>query len=203
MPTMTRRDLLRIPLAFPLASPAQTGSARMNVLFIAVDDLNNRIGCYGDPVVKTPNIDRFARRGVRFDRAYCNYALCNPSRTSLLSGKRPETTRIFGNTTPPRTYLGDVAFLPEHFRAHGYFTARVGKIARGLFEDAVTWDISESLAGVPLAPRKKSNGGVKDEDNPPAGGGGGEGLPLTWTPTSHSDAEEPDGATARRIVEII
>ena len=118
----------------------------MNVLFIAVDDLNNRIGCYGDPVVKTPHIDRFARRGVRFDRAYCNYALCNPSRTSLLSGRRPETTRIFGNT-PPRTYLGDIAFLPEHFKAQGYFTARVGKIAHGLFEDAVSWDISENRAG--------------------------------------------------------
>ena len=117
----------------------------MNVLFIAVDDLNNRIGCCGDPVVKTPHIDRFARRGVRFDRAYCNYALCNPSRTSLLSGRRPETTRIFGNT-PPRTYLGDIAFLPEHFKAQGYFTARVGKNAHGLFEDAVSWDISESRA---------------------------------------------------------
>jgi len=196
---MTRRDLLRIPLAFPLASPAQTGSARMNVLFIAVDDLNNRIGCYGDPVVRTPNIDRFARRGVRFDRAYCNYALCNPSRTSLLSGKRPETTRVFGNTTPPRTYLGDSVFLPEYFRAQGYFTARVGKIAHGLFEDAVSWDISESHAGVPLPARKKGPGAMQDEDN--AGGGGG--VPLSWTPTNRPDEQEPDGATARRIVEII
>jgi len=175
----------------------------MNVLFIAVDDLNNRIGCYGDPVVKTPNIDRFARRGVRFDRAYCNYALCNPSRTSLLSGKRPETTRIFGNSTPPRTYLGAVAFLPEHFKAQGYFTARVGKIAHGLFEDAVSWDISESRAGVPLPARQNGAGAAKDEDNPAGGGAGGGGIPLSWTPTNHSDEQEPDGATARRIVEII
>ena len=175
----------------------------MNVLFIAVDDLNNRIGCYGDPVVKTPNIDRFARRGVRFDRAYCNYALCNPSRTSLLSGKRPETTRIFGNSTPPRTYLGAVAFLPEHFKAQGYFTARVGKIAHGLFEDAVSWDISESRAGVPLPARQNGAGAAKDEDNPAGGGAGGGGIPLSWTATNHSDEQEPDGATARRIVEII
>src|SRR5437870_235631 len=122
---LTRRELLWTPLAAPLAL-AQRGNAKLNVLLVAVDDLNNRIGCYGDPIVKTPNIDRLARRGVRFDRSYCNYPLCNPTRTSLLSGRRPEVTRIYDNITAPRTYLGNTVFLPEYFRAHGYFTARVG-----------------------------------------------------------------------------
>src|ERR1051326_4570398 len=97
----TRRDLLWMPLAAPFASLAQRKSPT-NVLLIAVDDLNNRIGCYGDPVVKTPNIDRLSHRGVRFDHAYCNYPLCNPTRTSLLSGRRPETTRVFDRSEERR-----------------------------------------------------------------------------------------------------
>ncbi len=195
---LTRRDLLWTPLAGPLASMAQRGARKTNVLLVAVDDLNNRIACYGDPVVKTPNIDRLGRHGVRFDRSFCNYPLCNPTRTSLLSGKRPETTRIWDNNTPPRTYLGDVVFLPEYFKANGYFTARVGKIAHGSYEDAVTWDISESRAGVALS---KRGGQVRDEDHTKAG----RGAPnkLSWTPTNRPDAEEPDGATARRIVQLI
>src|SRR5512136_1746124 len=105
----TRRDVLRMPLAAPLAALAQTknlprSNRKLNMLLIAVDDLNNRIGCYGDPIVKTPNIDRLNRHAVRFDRSYCNYPLCNPTRTSLLSGRRPETTQIYNNTTPPRTH---------------------------------------------------------------------------------------------------
>jgi uncharacterized sulfatase len=192
----TRRDLLWMPLAARLAALAQR-KPPFNVLLIAVDDLNTRIGCYGDPVVKTPNIDRLARRGVRFDHAYCNYPLCNPTRTSLLSGRRPEVTRIYDNNTPPRTYLGDVVFLPEYYKAQGYFTARVGKIAHGRYEDAVKWDISESVAGIPLGWK---GGKVPDEDSTKEGQGEGK---LSWTPTNRPDEKEPDGATARRIAQLI
>ncbi len=187
----TRRQWLATASAAPWL--ARAAATPRNVLMIAVDDLNNRIGCYGDPVVKTPNIDRLAARGVRFDRAYCNYPLCNPSRTSLLSGRYPDTTRVFDNRTPPRTHLGGIPFLPEHFRKHGYFTARVGKIAHGLFEDAVEWDISEFAAGRqgarPAARRREA--------------AGGEAAKLSWQATGNEDAAEPDGRTARRIAQLM
>ncbi|MCS7193234.1 MAG: sulfatase-like hydrolase/transferase, partial [Armatimonadetes bacterium] len=93
-------DLALLPLLFP--APGTTRAKPLNVLFIAVDDLNRRLGCFGDPLAKTPNIDRLAERGVVFRRAYCQYPLCNPSRTSLLSGLYPTETRIMDNNTPPR-----------------------------------------------------------------------------------------------------
>src|ERR1700747_3917188 len=114
---MRRRYLAVLLLCFcPSILRAEETPRKPNVLFIAGDALTTCLGCYGHPVVKSPNIDRLAARGVRFDRSYCQYPLCNPSRTSLLSGRRPDVTRIFNNNTPPRTYLGDVVFLPEHFR---------------------------------------------------------------------------------------
>lgn len=118
-------------------------SPRPNVVLIVADDLGCRLGCYGDPTAQTPHLDRLAARGVRFDRAYCQYPVCNPSRTSFLSGLRPETTGIRDNVTQPRHKLPGWPFLPEQFRRHGYRTVKLGKIfhtGRG-FEDPPSWDL--------------------------------------------------------------
>src|SRR5207302_10336292 len=112
---------------FFLAATASAADRKLNVLFIVSDDLNCSLGCYGDKVTQSPNIGRLAARGVRFERAYCNYPVCNASRTSFLSGRRPETTKVLGNGTEPRIALGpDFKFLPEYFHDHGYFTASIG-----------------------------------------------------------------------------
>lgn len=124
------------------ALQAAEAKPRLNVLLVVADDLNNDLGCYGHPVVKSPNIDRLAAGGVRFDRAWCQYPVCNASRTSFLSGRRPETTGIVDNTVPPRARLKDAVMLPEHFRHNGYTTIKVGKIFHtgDAFEDPRSWD---------------------------------------------------------------
>jgi uncharacterized sulfatase len=117
---------------FMLASPACFAEApnvqrKMNVLFIVSDDLGNYLGTYGEPV-KSPNLDALAARGVRFDRAYCQYPLCGPSRCSFMSGLRPDTIGVFKLNLPVRYKLKNVVTLPQVFRNNGYFSARVGKI---------------------------------------------------------------------------
>ena len=115
-------SLLLSPLASLHAAPPKP-----NVLFIISDDLNCRIGCYGDPVARTPNIDRLAARGVRFDRAYCQYPLCNATRSSVLSGRYPTTTGVLDNDT---WLLLDEnqSTLPDFFAAQGYRAEQIGKV---------------------------------------------------------------------------
>ncbi len=192
-----------------------------NILFIIADDQNCALGCYGNEVIHTPNIDRLAALGVRFDRAYCNYPICNASRVSFLSGRRPETTRVFGNGTPPRTALGaEFQFLPEYFHAHGYFTVGIGKVAHESFQDSVKWDVVADPRHGP-DPDPDENPGAKKPDTKPApkskkqkkrekAAKAAAGpvqervkVPLKWRATDTKDEEEPDGITALRVAKLL
>lgn len=128
MTTSTLRWITLVVGAVLAAASSRALPERPNVLFFAADDLRMNLGCYGDPVAKTPNIDRLAQRGRIFSRAYCQQALCNPSRSSLLTGLRPDTLQVWNLTTHFREHAPEVVTLPEHFKANGYFTQNVGKI---------------------------------------------------------------------------
>jgi uncharacterized sulfatase len=153
---------------------------RPNVLLVLADDLSFRIGLYGEGP-RTPNLERLARRGRRFDRAYCQYPLCSPSRTSLLTGWRPERTQVWGNLRPPREMVAGATPLQEHFEANGYFTARVGKVYHSRYEDEFRWSTV-----------------VDTYDEAPE-----EGPAAAWGPSGRRDEEEPDGRAARRTVELL
>lgn len=124
----TRRKFLTALGAAP-AFAAQ--KRRRNVLFLAVDDLRPALGCYGDPAAHTPNIDRLASQGTVFQRAYCQQALCNPSRASLLTGRRPDTIGVWDLQTHFRDSLPAAVTLPQHFKNNGYVTRGIGKIYHG------------------------------------------------------------------------
>ena len=124
---MTRLAIV-LPLLLACCLPAVAESPKLNVLFVAVDDLRCEMGCWGQDYMVTPNIDRLAARGVRFTRTYCQQALCNPSRNSLVSGTRPDAFVSRARGGFYRTALPEVVALPQHFSDHGYYTRAFGKI---------------------------------------------------------------------------
>ena len=218
----------RIP-AFMLAWAASAACAvaataapggRMNVLFIAVDDLRPEMGCYGNSVVRTPNFDRLAARGMVFTHAYCQQAVCSPSRSSLMTGRRPDATRVWDLETHFRVALPDAVTLPQHFKANGYFCAALSKIYHHGFEDGRSWSEphwypnGQTIDTDPVDWTKrivaKVPGGVqeylrapvpKDNDKPNAGrhGKGPKGDAFERSPKP--DDELPDGCTAAAAVQ--
>jgi len=128
-------------LLLGLPEGADPPRPRFNVLFIAADDLRPQLGCYGDPLAKSPHIDRLAARGTVFTRAYCQQALCSPSRISLLSGRYPSTTRIFTIGPALRGTMPDVVTLPQHFKNHGYHARSLGKIYHVGIDDPPSWSV--------------------------------------------------------------
>ena len=150
MSTYSRRDWLRTTGgAVSAAALARRASAKqkkspdLNVLFIAVDDLRPSLGCHGVPNARTPHLDALAAEGMIFNRTYCQQAVCSPSRTSLLTGLRPDSTRVYDLETHFRRYRPNAVTLPQHFMKHGYVTAAFSKIYhKPAMDDYPSWSVA-------------------------------------------------------------
>ena len=174
-----------------------------NVLFIVADDLNTMLGCYGDALAKTPHLDRLAARGVRFDRAYCTFPLCGPSRNSFLTGLHPNATGILANAQVFRQTIPGHPSLPELFRRQGGFAARVGKlyhynvpasIGTAGHDDPASWEAAFNPAGVDHLAEEPRIFSLKP---------GQFGATLSWLASPAPDAEHTDGMVATRAEQVL
>jgi len=123
-----------------------------NILFIPVDDLRPELGCYGNDFIKTPNIDKLAKDGVTFTRTYCQQAVCNPSRASLLTGLRPDSIQVWDLRTNFRDIVPDVVTLPQFFKERGYTTIGLGKTFHNTIPDTLSWTRKPHIDGYPFDP---------------------------------------------------
>lgn len=146
---MKAKILLLVMLA--LSCSCAAAAEKPNVLFIAVDDMRCDLGCYGVTHVHSPNLDKLAKAGVLFKRAYCQQAVCNPSRVSLMTGLRPDSTRVWDLVTDFRTTIPDAVTIPQYFRKHGYRAVAFGKIFHNTFPDNVSWSEPTRYVGGVIA----------------------------------------------------
>jgi len=164
---------------------------RYNVLFIISDDLRPTLGCYGNPIVKTPNIDRLAARGTLFNSAYAQFPLCNPSRSSLLTGRYPTQAGVLDNNTYFRTLHPDFVTLPQYFKSQGYASLRTGKVFHGGIDDMVSWTeggepVDTNITSRPPSPVATGRG-TRETDDPE-------------TPARGANAAPPRASASDRIV---
>jgi len=151
---------------------ADEPKARANILLICVDDLKPLLGCYGNSTAQTPNIDRLAQQGVLFESAYCNQAVCSPSRNALLVGLRPQTLGIYDLATNFRRSAPDAITLPQNFQKHGYRTQAMGKIfhvGHGNDEDAASWSAPHWHPKAPQYQLAESQAAKRQSNNGPRG----------------------------------
>ena len=203
---MLRRRCLLALIVF--AASSLSAAERYNVLFIAADDLRPELGCYGHPQVKSPHIDRLAAAGTLFNRAYCQQAVCNPSRASLLTGLYPETLQVFDLPTHFRDKRPDAVTIPQHFKTHGYHSERVGKIfhiGHGNHDDELSWSRSVKYPSKPRyatadepAPAKPRANQRRADRNSEA-----DAKSAPWQAADVADADLLDGSTTDAVIGIL
>ena len=195
-----------LPTAASAAPPGVTSRPPPNVLFIAVDDLRPALGCYGDAAAISPRIDSLAARGTLFARAYCQQAVCSPSRNTVLTGRRPDTARIYDLPTNFRTTLPHVVTLPQHFRQAGYHAEAMGKIyhvGHGNHDDPASWSVPSwnprgRADGDPPPARPKAGAAAKKPADR-AAAKKARGRPFAARDVA--DGDLPDGKIAGHAVE--
>ena len=202
---LSRRRFLALAAAgaaAPLLAAEPAPRPKYNVLFIAVDDLRPQLGCYGQKQIQSPNIDRLAAAGLLFERAYCQQAVCAPSRASLLSGCRPDTTKIYNLSTPLRKAMPKVLTLPQHFRNHGCETVSLGKIYHHRSDDnrlgwsTPAWHPSGAWKGRGyLGSKAIAAMAERDKTNPSK-----KGIGPAFDDADVADNAYPDGVTADRAI---
>ena len=179
---------------------------KKNILFISVDDMNNDLGCYGNRVVKSPNIDRLASRGIAFANSYCQFPLSSPSRSSILTGMRPDKTKVFDLTYHFRQDMPDVQTLPQMFMKNGYYVARVGKmfhygnpgdIGTNGLDDKASWGERFNPAG-----RDKTSLELDVINYTPQKKGLGSSMAF-YSDKEGTDVEHTDGKVATQTIKLL